>query len=71
MVFIKGRGILADRVELFTERGEGCSVNGMCVAHRDNIGVHFVHRTMQHKARLINRVITFNHGALMIGQNQV
>ena len=71
MVFIKGRCILTDRIELFTERGEGRTVDRMGVAHGDDIGVHFVHCTMQHKTRLIDRVVAFNHCALMICQNQV
>ena len=43
----------------------------MRVAHRDDIRVRFMHGGMQDETRLIDRIVSFDHSALVVRQNQI
>ncbi len=71
MVFKKHRCVLRDGFEFFSQSGKGRAVNGVRMAHRQNIGMRLVHRRMQHKAGPIDSMLALDHLTVMVDQNQV
>ena len=71
VVFKENGSILGDRQQR-TPGGCPCAtVDGVSVAHRNDVWMRFVDGSVQHETGTVDGVITLNYFALVVGQDQV
>lgn len=71
VVFEEGAGVLRNRVNRPTGGALRRAVGRMRVAHGDDVGMFLVDIRMQDEPCTVHCVIAFNHGALVVHQDQV
>ena len=71
MVLEKHRRVLGDGFKLFAQGGKRRAVDGVRMAHRQNVGMRLMDGRMQHKAGPVDRMRALDHLAVVVHQNQV
>ena len=71
VVLEEDAGVLRDRVELSTERGEGLAVDRVGVGRGDDVGPRGVDGRVDDERRAIDRALALDDLAVVVDENQV
>jgi hypothetical protein len=71
VIFVEGRGILADGFQRAAQRRERRAVDGVRMAHGDDVRMRLVDRRVQHEAGAVHGMAPFHHAPFVVGQYQV
>ena len=71
VVAIEARSVLADHVERLAGCAPCRSVNGVRVAHGNDVRISLMNRRVKHEARAVDCILSFDDVAGMVRQDQV